>query len=54
LANKIVALGGEPTTQPRPVPGAKSNRQMLEAVLAAERKATADYTQRAKDAQDLV
>ena len=53
LANKIVALGGEPTTQPRPVPVAKSNRQMLEAVLAAERKATADYTQRAKDAEDL-
>lgn len=51
LANKIVALGGEPTTQPRPVPAAKTNREMLEQVLAAERKATADYTQRAKDAE---
>jgi bacterioferritin len=50
LANKIVALGGEPATQARPVPAAKTNRQMLEAVLEAERKAVADYTQRAKDA----
>lgn len=51
LANKIVALGGEPTTTARPVAEAKSNRDMLEAVLAAERKAVADYTQRAKDAE---
>lgn len=51
LANKIVALGGEPTTAPRPVPAAKGNREMLEAVLEAERKAAADYTQRAKDAE---
>lgn len=52
LANKIVALGGEPVTTPRPVPAAKTNRDMLEAVLAAERKATADYTQRAKEAEE--
>jgi bacterioferritin len=51
LANKIVALGGEPTAKPRPVPVAKSNRKMLQAVLAAERKAVADYTQRAADAE---
>ena len=50
LANKIVALGGEPTTTPRPVPEAKSNREMLEAVLAAERRAVADYTKRAEEA----
>ena len=50
LANKIVALGGEPATTARPVPAARTNRQMLEAVLEAERKATADYVQRAKDA----
>jgi bacterioferritin len=50
LANKIVALGGEPVTQPRPVPAAKTNRGMLEAVLAAERQATRDYTQRAEEA----
>ena len=53
LANKICALGGEPTTVPRPVPVAKSNKEMLEAVLAAERKATADYSQRAKQADEL-
>ncbi len=51
LANKIVALGGEPTTTPRPVPAANSNREMLEAVLAAERQATADYSQRAGEAE---
>lgn len=53
LANKIVALGGEPTTTPRPVPAAKTNREMLEAVLAAELKARADYTQRAKEAEEF-
>jgi bacterioferritin len=51
LANKIVALGGEPTTTPRPVPPARNNREMLEAVLEAERKARADYTRRAEEAE---
>lgn len=53
LANKIVALGGEPTTTPRPVPATKSNREMLEAVLAAERQAAADYSQRASEADEF-
>lgn len=53
LANKIVALGGEPTTTPRAVPPANSNREMLEAVLVAERKAMADYTQRAREAEQF-
>jgi len=53
LANKVVALGGDPATQPRAVPTARTNREMLEAVLAAERQAVADYTQRAKDAEAL-
>jgi bacterioferritin len=53
LANKIVALGGEPTTTPRPVPAASSNLEMLEAVLVAERRAVADYTQRAEQAEDF-
>ena len=53
LANKIVALGGEPTTTPRPVPPARGNREMLEAVLAAEQKAAADYTQRAREADEF-
>jgi bacterioferritin len=50
LANKIVALGGEPTTEPRPVPVAHTNKEMMEAVLAAEQQASQDYTQRAKEA----
>lgn len=50
LANKIVALGGEPTTTPRPVPEAASNHEMVEAVLAAEKQALADYTRRAEEA----
>ena len=52
LANKIAALGGEPTTIPRAVPAARANREMLEAVLGAERRATADYTQRAREAEE--
>ncbi|MGB0343873.1 MAG: ferritin-like domain-containing protein [Coraliomargarita sp.] len=51
LANKIVALGGEPTTEANPVPPAAGNRAMLEAVLAAEKEATAAYTERAKEAE---
>ena len=51
LANKIVALGGEPTTVPAPVAEATTNLEMLEAVLAAEKQATANYTQRAKEAE---
>ena len=51
LANKIVALGGQPVTVPRAVPPAASNRAMLEAVFEAERRATRDYTQRAQDAE---
>jgi bacterioferritin len=53
LANKIVALGGEPTTQPRSVKEANSNRDMLNAILEAETKATKDYTQRAKEADEF-
>jgi bacterioferritin len=52
LANKIVALGGEPTTTPRPVPAAHSNREMLEAVLDAERRAVQDYSRRASEADE--
>ena len=50
LANKIVALGGEPASAPSPVPVAGSNREMLQAVLAAEREAVANYTERAQQA----
>ena len=50
LANKIVALGGEPNTVATPVPKASTNREMLEAILAAEMQAGKDYTQRAEEA----
>lgn len=53
LANKIVALGGEPTTTPSPVAAAKNNREMLEAVLAAETKAVKAYTERADEADAI-
>lgn len=53
LAEKIVALGGEPTTQPRPVATAETNYEMLEAVLRAERQAISDYTQRVKEAEEF-
>jgi bacterioferritin len=53
LANKIVALGGEPTTVPRAVPAAKTNREMVEAVLDAESRAVADYTRRARQAEEF-
>lgn len=51
LANKIVALGGEPTTVARDVPSADDNREMLQMVLKAETQAIADYTQRAEEAE---
>jgi bacterioferritin len=53
LANKIVALGGEPTTEARAVPRAHGNREMLVAVLEAERRARADYTERARQAEEM-
>lgn len=52
LANKIVALGGEPVTVPDPVPAADSNKKMLQAILAAEREAVERYTQRAREADE--
>lgn len=53
LANKIVALGGEPTTTPRPVPEATTNFEMLQAVREAEKRAVADYEKRAREADEF-
>lgn len=53
LANKIVALGGEPTTKPSNVKMAHTNHEMLEAVLEAETRAIAGYTARANEADEL-
>lgn len=52
LANKIVALGGVPTTEPAAVQATETNREMLEAVLAAERKAIEGYNKRAEEAEE--
>jgi len=38
LANKVVALGGVPTTVPAPVAPAETNKELLEGALAAEKK----------------
>lgn len=53
LANKIVALGGEPTTVARKVPAAKDNREMLEEVLKAEMQAVKDYSEWARQAEEF-
>jgi bacterioferritin len=51
LADKIAALGGEPTTEPRSVPHANQPREMLEHALAAEVQAIADYNARIRQAE---
>lgn len=53
LAAKIVAMGGEPTTTPKPVAKAGKNKQMLEAILEAETDAVKRYTRRAAEAEKL-
>jgi len=53
LANKVVALGGVPTTVPVPVAPAETNKELLEAALEAERKAVKGYTERAKQAEEF-
>ena len=51
LANKIVSLGGQPTTVPRPVSLPEGDRAMLEAVVTAESHAVRGYTKRAQEAE---
>jgi bacterioferritin len=46
LADKIVALGGTPTTRVEEVPSASNNREMLENALAAEVDTIRRYTTR--------
>ena len=52
LADKIVALGGVPTTTPAPVPVVETPREMLERVMEAEQKAIANYTERSEQARE--
>jgi len=53
LANKVVALGGVPTTKPAPVAAAETNKELLEAALEAEKKAVAGYKERAQQADEF-
>jgi bacterioferritin len=53
LADKIAAMGGEPTTQPAPIRHANTAEEMLRAVLSAENDAIARYTVRVKQADEL-
>ncbi|MCC7390016.1 MAG: ferritin-like domain-containing protein [Phycisphaerales bacterium] len=53
LAAKIVALGGDPTTTPKPVPAAETPKQMLDAILAAETEAHDRYALRSAQAEKL-
>src|ERR1041385_6142976 len=48
LSDQIAFLGGTPTTMPRPVPEAKTPKQMLERILEAEQRAVTDYKERAQ------
>ncbi len=53
LADKIVALGGTPTTEPLPVELTRDNREMFEIALKAETEAIARYEERVAQAEEL-
>lgn len=53
LADKIAALGGNPTTVPAPVQPAESAEDMLKAILVAETRAVENYIVRAQQAEAL-
>jgi len=52
LADKIAALGGDPTTFVPPVETSHDVREMLEMVVAAEREDVEIYTRRAREADE--
>ncbi len=51
LSEKIANLGGEPTTEPRPVHHVDDPREMLEQALGAEKQAISDYGERIRHAE---
>lgn len=53
LADKIVALGGVPTTDVKPVPIPRTNREMLEVALQAEVDTIERYLKRIQQAEEL-
>lgn len=52
LADKIVVLGGEPTTVPRAIKVSDSNRENLETMLEDERAIVERYVQRRSEAEE--
>jgi bacterioferritin len=52
LADKIVALGGVPTTTPAPVKACTDNMEILRAVLEAETTAVQQYKERIRMADE--
>lgn len=53
LAEKIVVLGGVPTTTPKPIPSASGAKEMLQEILKAESDAHDRYAKRAAEAESL-
>ncbi len=53
LADKIVALGGEPVKEPLPVEISHDNREMFEIALQAEKETIARYEERIRQAEEL-
>ncbi|MFW6200567.1 MAG: ferritin-like domain-containing protein [Gemmatimonadota bacterium] len=53
LADKIVALGGDPVTEPLPVRISQDNREMFEIALEAEVGTIARYEERIQQAEEL-
>lgn len=53
LAEKIVALGGVPTTTPKPIPDAAGAKEMLQAIFKAESDAHDRYAKRSAQAESL-
>lgn len=53
LANKIVALGGVPTTKPAAVAIGETTKELFEAALVAELKAVEGYKRRAEQAEEF-
>jgi bacterioferritin len=53
LANKVVALGGVPTTEAAAVEMPHDNRSLLAAALEAERRAVQGYKERAEQAKEF-
>ncbi|MEX2529074.1 MAG: ferritin-like domain-containing protein [Gemmatimonadota bacterium] len=53
LADKIVALGGTPSTEPLPVKITRDNREMFEIALEAETETIERYEKRVAQAGEL-